>query len=242
MSTQTGTRATRREIPSPANTGWPPTSHRHHSPLHSLLPCSHGRRVLEFLQALIATSTSDKSPSPVEEFLGSHPAAKAFVTAPKPTPSSFSREAYFGVNAFKFIDKDGKGAYFRYQIHPDAGVDVISASELAKQGTNLLHEDLHKRFETRPITFTLRAQLAEDGDVLDDATVHWPKERRVVDLGTIKLDHVVEDVGGPEQKKIIFDPIPRVDGLGVSDDPLLEMRAGVYLISGNQRRQAPVVA
>jgi len=41
-----------------------------------------------------------------------------------------------------------------------------------------------------------------------------------------------------EQKKIIFDPIPRVEGVDASADPLLEMRAALYLISGQQRRAA----
>lgn len=42
-----------------------------------------------------------------------------------------------------------------------------------------------------------------------------------------------------QQKRIIFDPIPRIEGVEPSDDPLLEIRANVYLISGQQRRSAP---
>jgi catalase len=42
-----------------------------------------------------------------------------------------------------------------------------------------------------------------------------------------------------EQKQTIFDPIPRVDGIEPSDDPLLELRAAVYLMSGRRRRSAP---
>jgi len=34
------------------------------------------------------------------------------------------------------------------------------------------------------------------------------------------------------------DPIPRVDGIEASADPLLELRAAVYLISGRRRRAA----
>jgi catalase len=37
---------------------------------------------------------------------------------------------------------------------------------------------------------------------------------------------------------VIFDPIPRVEGVEASDDPLLEMRAAVYLVSGRGRRAA----
>jgi len=45
-----------------------------------------------------------------------------------------------------------------------------------------------------------------------------------------------------EQKKIIFDPIPRIDGVEASLDPLLDIRAAVYLISGRERRAANVAA
>ena len=41
-----------------------------------------------------------------------------------------------------------------------------------------------------------------------------------------------------EQKQIIFDPIPRVDGIDPSADPLLELRAAIYLLSGRRRRAA----
>jgi catalase len=42
-----------------------------------------------------------------------------------------------------------------------------------------------------------------------------------------------------EQKQIIFDPIPRLDGIEPSGDPLLELRAAIYLLSGRRRRAAP---
>jgi catalase len=74
---------------------------------------------------------------------------------------------------------------------------------------------------------------------VDDATVHWPEERRQVPFGKLTLTGLVPD-NAAEQKKIIFDPIPRVDGIAPSDDPLLELRAAVYLLSGRRRRQAAV--
>jgi catalase len=81
-------------------------------------------------------------------------------------------------------------------------------------------------------------QLANVGDVVDDATIHWPEDRKVVELGTLTLTAPVAD-DAQEQKQIIFDPIPRVDGIEPSDDPLLELRAAIYLISGRRRRAAP---
>ncbi len=41
-----------------------------------------------------------------------------------------------------------------------------------------------------------------------------------------------------QQKQIIFDPIPRIDGIEASSDPLLELRASIYLLSGRRRRTA----
>jgi catalase len=75
--------------------------------------------------------------------------------------------------------------------------------------------------------------------MVDDATAHWPETRPVVELGKLALTGTVADDAG-EQRHIIFDPIPRVDGIEASADPLLELRAAVYLISGRRRRSAEV--
>jgi len=39
-----------------------------------------------------------------------------------------------------------------------------------------------------------------------------------------------------EQRHITFHPIPRLDGIEPSEDPLLDLRATVYLMSGRRRR------
>jgi catalase len=78
-------------------------------------------------------------------------------------------------------------------------------------------------------------QLANDGDVTDDATVHWPADRKLMELGRVLLNKLVAS-DAEEQRHIIFDPIPRVAGIEPSADPLLELRAAVYLMSGRRRR------
>ena len=202
-------------------------------------PTRTGAEFLEFLQALIATASSKESPSPVEKFLGGHPAALAFVQAPKPSPKSLAQQQYWGINAFKFVSSEGKETYVRYHVTPDAGVETYSAEEVKTKGENYLREELVSRVKDTPVSFTLSAQVAEEGDQTDDATVHWPESRKVVDLGKITLDKVVDsEKQKAEQKKIIFDPVPRVQGIELSADPLLEMRAAIYIISGKQRRAA----
>jgi len=66
---------------------------------------------------------------------------------------------------------------------------------------------------------------------------HFVFGKRLVELGRIELTAPVAD-DAREQKQIIFDPIPRVDGIEASADPLLELRAAIYLISGRRRRAA----
>jgi catalase len=48
----------------------------------------------------------------------------------------------------------------------------------------------------------------------------------------------MEDAKNPELHKLIFDPIPRVDGIDISNDPLFQVRADIYLMSGRRRKAA----
>ena len=201
-------------------------------------PTRTGEEFLEFLRAATASGPSTASPTPVEKFLGTHPAALAFVQAPKPSPASFAKEAYFAVTAFRFINRDGVARYGRFRITPSAGVEHLSDAAAKTRDANYLFDELAGRLAREAVRFEIQVQVAEEGDVTDDATVHWPESRRLVPFGTIALTEMVPD-SDREQQHIIFDPIPRVDGIEASADPLLELRAAVYLISGRRRRQAP---
>jgi len=200
-------------------------------------PTRTGEEFLEFLQAVAASGPDVASPKPVEKFLGSHPAALAFVQTPKPSPSSFAKETYFGVTAMRFINQAGASRYGRYRIVPDAGVEHLDPEVTKDKEPNFLFDELSERISAGPISFQVLAQLANDGDEANDATAHWPEDRPLARLGQIVLTAPVEN-DAVEQKKIIFDPIPRVDGIEPSDDPLLELRAAIYLLSGRRRRQA----
>ena len=204
-------------------------------------PTHTGEEFLEFLRALASSDPSKLAGSPLEAFLGSHPKALAFVQAPKPVPSSFAREKYYGVTAMRFINKDGKGRYGRFRIVPEAGVDYLSEAAVKTKGANFLFDEIAERIAKGPVKLRLAAQLANDGDIVDDATEHWPEDRTQIELGTISLTKPVEN-DAHEQQWTIFDPIPRVDGIDPSADPLLELRAAVYLISGRRRRSAGATA
>ena len=204
-------------------------------------PTRTGQEFLAFLRAAAESDGASGTATPIARFLATHPAALKFVQMPKPTPASFARESYFGVTAMRFVNQVGREQYGRYRIEPEAGVQTLSDTEVAKLGTNFLFDELTQRVGLGPVKFRLMAQLADAGDVVDDATIHWPESRRVVELGNISLTApVTEDA--ETQRHVIFDPIPRVDGIEPSNDPLLELRAAVYLISGRRRRSATKTA
>jgi catalase len=193
--------------------------------------------LLEFFRAIHTSGPDAPHPNPIEKFLGSHPKALAFVQMPKPIPTSFARESYFGVNAFKFIDAAGAGKHVRYRILPDPGNEYLSAEGAAAKGPNFLMEELTQRLASGPIKMNIWVQIADEGDIVDDATEHWPAERAQVLLGVVALTtHVPNE--DAEGRRIIFDPIPRVDGIEPSADPLLEPRADVYVMTGKRRRAA----
>ena len=58
-----------------------------------------------------------------------------------------------------------------------------------------------------------------------------------LEFGAITLTEPVAN-GPAEERHIIFDPIPRVVGIEPSADPLLEVRAALYLLSGRRKRSA----
>jgi catalase len=200
-------------------------------------PTRTGGEFLELLRAVVASGQSTSSPTPLEAFLGTHPSALAYFQTPKPSPSSFAKEAFFGVTAFRFINKAGAARYGRYRISPEAGIEHLDEAAAKSKDGNYLFDELTRRIAAGPIRFDIQAQIARDGDTVDDATIHWPANRPIVRFGTLTLAAQAQD-NGLEQQRIIFDPIPRVDGIEPSGDPLLELRAAVYLLSGRRRRQA----
>ncbi|MGA9669055.1 MAG: catalase family peroxidase [Terracidiphilus sp.] len=192
---------------------------------------------LGFLNALIATDPAGPHPNAIEQFLGAHPAALRFVQAPKPIPTSFAKESFFAVSAFKFTNAQGVSRYGRYRILPVAGNEYLDDAGAASQSADFLFDELKERVAKGPVKFRIVVQLGEDGDVTDDATVRWPEDRSQLTLGEISLNEIVPN-NAAEQQHIIFDPIPRIDGIEASGDPLFDARANIYLMTGRRRRAA----
>jgi catalase len=192
---------------------------------------------LDFINALIATDPAAPHPNAIEQFLGAHPAALTFVQALKPIPTSFAKESFFAISAFKFTNAHGVSRYGRYRVLPVADHEYLDEAGAAARGPNFLLDEIKERAAKEPVKFRIKVQLAGDGDTVDDATVRWPEDRPQLTFGEISLKEIAPN-NASEQQQIIFDPLPRVDGIETSADPLFEPRANIYLMSGRRRRAA----
>jgi catalase len=198
-------------------------------------PVRTGEEFVEFLRAAAAFSAG--KPEAMGAFLASHPSARRFVEAPKPIPTSFTREAFFAVSAFKFTNAQGASRHGRFRIRPEAGTEYLTDAEAARKSANFLFEEIGPRLAQGPARLGVFVQMAADGDDVTDASVTWPDSRAEIPFGTITLTARVDDQQ-PERRRIIFDPVPRVDGIDSSGDPLTEVRSALYLLSGRRRRAA----
>jgi len=196
-------------------------------------PVRTGEEFLELIRA--ATAFAAGRPEALESFLAAHPNAMRFVKAPKPIPTSFAREAFFAVTSFKFTNADGVSRHGRFRIRPKAGTEYLSDEVAATKSQDFLFDELGPRLAREPVKLGVFVQMAEPDDDVTDASVTWPDNRKEVPFGAITLTARVDDQV-PDRRKIIFDPVPRIDGIDSSGDPLTEVRADVYLLSGRRRR------
>lgn len=197
-------------------------------------PVSTPEDFLGLLNAVASIGKSTEKPSPIEKFLSSHSAALAFVQAPKPAPASFGSQSYFGVNAFEFTNAGGTQRFGRYRIIPFDGNQFISEDEAARRSDNYLMDELPARLAQAEVRFKVLLQLAEKTDVTDDGSVVWPKERAVIELGTLTLSQALAN-GKQAEKTLAFNPLILPEGIAPSADPILLSRPITYAISVGRR-------
>jgi catalase len=198
-------------------------------------PTRTGEEFLDLARALAASGTDAPKPTPIETFFAKHPNAFHFFQAPKPCPASFAKESFFGVTASKFTNQEGKSRYGRFRIRPQDGNEYLTDTQAETKSANFLFDEISQRLAKGPIKFDILVQIAESGDDVFDSTVAWPDTREEISLGTISLTERVDETA-PEMRKIIFDPVPRVNGIDPSDDPLIAVRSALYLLSGRRRK------
>ncbi len=178
----------------------------------------------DFLEFLRAVAGGDAG---VKAFRTAHPEAAPFLDAPEPAPVSYATEAYFAVHAFGYIGAGGAATVGRPRFAPVAGVQHLSAQDVASRAPDYLRTELRQRLASGPVSFRYVVQLAAPGDPVDDVTHAWPADRQLVELGTLRLERFAADEDDAT-RRIGFLPTHLVDGIEPPADRLLAARGDVY--------------
>jgi catalase len=195
-----------------------------------------GEEYLALEQALASTDPAKPHPWPSETFMASHPRALKFVQELNHVPASFATESFYSNNALIFINSKQERQAGRYQIVPVEGTQYLNEADAKNATPNFLSEELTRRLATTSVRFRLLLQLAGPEDKTDDGSVVWPNDRRKIELGIITITSIASDSAAAE-RALAFDPTRLVDGIELSDDPLLMLRSRVYAYSVAGRRK-----
>jgi len=195
-------------------------------------PVATAEEFRDFLLAIAASGPDAPKPTAFDNFLGAHPAAKAFVEAPNLQPVSFATQAYYGINAFKFTNAAGAVTFGRYQVLPVGGPKFLSKEQLAKMGQDYLVDEIGKRVRRSPAKLKLVLQIAGPGDKIDDPSIAWPDTRKKVELGTIAITKTTTESHTAD--KLLFLPGTVTAGIEAAD-PMIAIRSAAYPISFARR-------
>ena len=183
-----------------------------------------------FIELLLAQKPGPPMAWKMPVFLARHPEAlpglPANLKALRP-PESYATVPYYAIHAFQFLDAQSGSRYVRYTLRPEAGDRRIGQREARRRGRDYLVDEIRERVGRGPIRFTLELQLAESGDKVDDPASVWPAERRRVNAGAFELTalETERETGGDV---LVFDPTRVVDGIELSNDPVLRFRHDAY--------------
>ena len=185
-----------------------------------------------FVQLVEATNDPRKLPV----FLARHrgailPLAENLRAKSVISPHSYAEVAYYPIHAYKWITADGSESWVRYTFRPLA----TPADRLPQRfaGRDRLREEIAARLAGAPVHFAMSVQVAGPKDHPHDPTSVW-KSQDVFDAGTLTITAPAAD---PEADGgiVVFDPTRIVDGIELSDDPILRYRPAAYSESVTRR-------
>jgi len=193
-----------------------------------------------FLDLQLATrpdpATGKPDPEKIKAFKASHPdnLAQTQYLANNYPPISYANSSYFGIHAFKFIDKGEKATLVRWQFVPKDGEKRLSDEELKTAGPNFLEQALIKRVQQGPVLWEMVVSIGEVGDPEDNPTLAWPEARTKIKVGTLSIGAAMPQKGA-DCERINFDPLLMADGIAPTNDPVLLFRSPAYAISFAKR-------
>ncbi|WP_343673535.1 catalase family peroxidase [Chitinophaga sp.] len=172
----------------------------------------------------------------LEQFLAANPnSMQVFkMRAASPAPVSFAHTVFNSVHAFLFTNAKDEVTPVRCHWQPVAGVQGQPVENLSQEQTDILFQELDTRLTQTAVAFDLVLELAAPEDPLNDATALWPADREHVTIGRLTLTAPIDEAV-LKDKVMNHDPTALTDGIEPTDDPILQIRRGVYEVSAAQR-------
>jgi catalase len=195
-----------------------------------LFPVATPEAFIEFVKA-------QSAPWKLPLFLATHRRALALLPKLAPTlqpPRSYATIPYYALHAYKWLDADGGERWVRYTLVPEVSEPRLKPWQTRGLAPDYLRAEIAERVTRGPVRFTLEVVIATPGDPTDDPSAAWPAGRRRVAVGTFEIT-------GPETQRetdgdvLVFDPTRVVDGIELSDDPVLRFRKAAYSESVRRR-------
>ena len=189
---------------------------------------------LQSLQADPITKAAD--PARVKAFADANPAVlmQGKYFASKAVPASYVSTNYWGVHGFGFSNASNQKVWGKWIFEPIEGVQTLSDEQAKAKDPNFLFDDLRQRVAAGKASFNFNLEIAQTGDILDNATIPLPEGRKKVTLGVLKVVSVSPDNTGP-CLNITFDPNNMPKGVEGAADPMLRARTASYAIALGRR-------
>ena len=187
----------------------------------------------------VAMTEASRRPRTMLLWLARHPSAVPAVLAGLRAkavgrPFSYAEVRYYPLHAYRWLDGPGDGVWVRYTFVPMAGADERPAGTFS--GPDRLQAEIGARLAAGPVRYELRVQVAGPGDDPHDVMSVWKAAHEVV-AGHIEVTGPAPD---PETRgcAVVFDPTRVVDGIELSDDPILRYRPAAYAESVSRRTRS----
>jgi catalase len=182
------------------------------------------------LASKIVGATGEPDPTAMPRFLAKHPeTARAMaINRAQPPTQGFADSTYRSLIAFYFVNESGTRTPVRWSLVP------LQPALPPSTGLNGLFVPLIRQMREGQLRWRLMLTVGAPSDPVDDATLPWPANRRVIDAGLLTLTSIDTDRPG-NARDINFDPLVLPEGIEPSEDPLLSARSAVYGASYRRR-------
>jgi catalase len=190
----------------------------------------------QLLAYALDPATGKPDPAKMNDFLSQYPeSAKAIqLIRTAPVSSGFQNSTFNSLNAFRFINAEGKVIPVRWAMVPVQPFEPVSTADQGRNDKNYLFDALIASIHSHPLEWHLIITLGQPGDPTNDATLPWPPDRQQIDTGTLTIDQIESEDTSPA-RDINFDPLVLPNGIAASDDPLLSARSAAYAQSFTRR-------